>query len=123
MSCWVRASRCISWASCPGGAWALHGGSMLTVGVDADRVEASLRSGLLACPSCGDSLSPWGFAWVRSLRGAGESVWLRPRRSIWMGCGRTHVLLSLVGLLRRADSAVVIGLAWRVGRRVLANAR
>jgi hypothetical protein len=25
------------------------------------------------------------------------------------GCGRTHVLLSLVGLLRRADSAVVIG--------------
>jgi len=82
---------------------------MLTVGADADRVEASLRAGLLACPSCGDSLSPWGFARVRSLRGVGESVWLRPRRSICVGCGRTHVLLSLVGLLRRADSAVVVG--------------
>jgi hypothetical protein len=31
------------------------------------------------------------------------------------GCGRTHVLLSLVGFLRRADSAAVIGVAL-VGR-------
>jgi hypothetical protein len=31
------------------------------------------------------------------------------------GCGRTHVLLSLVSLLRRADSAAVIGAAL-VGR-------
>lgn len=87
----------------------LLGGSLLTVGADADGVEASLRGGLLACPSCAGSLSPWGFARARSLRTAGGAVWLRPRRSMCAGCGRTHVLLSLVGLLRRADSAAVIG--------------
>ena len=93
----------------------LRGGSLLTVGVDADGVEASLRAGLLACPSCAGSLSPWGFARARSVRTADGPVRLRPRRAVCVGCGRTHVLLSLVGLLRRADSAAVIGSAL-VGR-------
>jgi len=82
---------------------------MLTVGADADGVEVSLRSGLLACPGCGGLLSPWGFARARSLRTPEGRIWLRPRRSVCAGCGRTHVLLPLVGLLRRADSAAVIG--------------
>ena len=89
----------------------LLGGSLLTVGADADGVEASLRAGLLVCPSCMGSLSPWGFARARWLRTADGSVRLRPRRSMCAGCGRTHVLLSLVSFLRRADSAVVIGAA------------
>jgi hypothetical protein len=95
----------------PGGPWVLHGGSLLTVGVDADGVEASLRAGLLACPWCTGSLGPWGFARARSVRTADGAVRFRPRRSMCAGCGRTHVLLSLVGWLRRADSAAVIGAA------------
>jgi len=35
----------------------------------------------------------------------------RPRRSSCPGCGRTHVLISAAMLARRADSAVVIGVA------------
>lgn len=95
----------------PGGPWVLLGGSLLTVSADADGVEASLRAGLLVCPSCSGSLSPWGFARPRSLRTAHGPVRFRPRRSVCGGCGRTHVLLSLVSLLRRADSAAVIGAA------------
>ena len=93
----------------------LLGGSLLTVGGDADGVEASLRAGLLVCPSCAGSLSPWGFARGRWLRTADGPVRLRPRRSMCASCGRTHVLLSLVSFLRRADSAAVIGAAL-VGR-------
>lgn len=95
----------------PGGPWVLLGGSLLTVGADADGVEALLRAGLLVCPSCAGSLSPWGYARARSLRTADRPVRLRPRRLMCAGCGRTHVLLSLVSFLRRADSAAVIGAA------------
>ena len=95
----------------PGGPWVLLGGSLLTVGADADGVEVSLRAGLLVCPSCSGSLSPWGFARGRWLRTVDGPVLLRPRRSMCAGCGRTHVLLSLVSFLRRADSAAVIGRA------------
>jgi hypothetical protein len=109
MSGWGTALPVYLLAEGPGGPWVLLGGSLLTVGGDADGVEASLRAGLLVCPSCAGSLGPWGFARARSLRTAGGSVWLRPRRSMCAGCGQTHVLLSLVGLLRRADSAGVIG--------------
>jgi hypothetical protein len=109
MSGWGTALPVFLLAEQSGGPWVLLGGSLLTVGGDADGVEASLRSGSLACPSCGGSLSPWGFARARSLRTADGPVRLRPRRSMCAGCGRTHVLLSLVGLLRRADSAAVIG--------------
>jgi len=84
---------------------------MLTVGVDAEDVEKSLRAGLLACPDCTGVVSPWGFARSRWLRGADGPVRLCPRRSRCSGCGATHVLLPLVALLRRADAAVVIGTA------------
>ncbi len=107
----------------PGGPWVLLGGSLLTVGGDADGVEELLRAGLLACPSCAGSLSPWGFARARSLRTADGPVWLRPRRSMCAGCGRTHVLLSLVGLLRRADSAAVIGAGLAGGAAGLGHRR
>jgi hypothetical protein len=115
MSGWGTALPVYLLAERPGGPWVLLGGSLLTVGGDADGVEASLRAGLLVCPSCAGSLSPWGFARARSLRTADGSVWLRPRRSRCAGCGRTHVLLSLVSFLRRADCAAVIGAAL-VGR-------
>jgi hypothetical protein len=36
---------------------------------------------------------------------------LRPRRARCAGCGRTHVLLPVSALVRRADAAVVIGAA------------
>jgi hypothetical protein len=42
-----------------------------------------------------------GMAWQR----------LRPRRARCTGCGRTHVLLPVSVLVRRADAAVVIGAA------------
>lgn len=84
---------------------------MLTVEVDAGRVEVRLVAGELACPDCGDRLGPWGWARARSLRGAGEVAWLRPRRARCAGCGETHVLLPVSGLLRRADGVEVIGAA------------
>jgi hypothetical protein len=83
---------------------------VLTVEVDAESVEARLRAGLVACPVCSAGLSPWGFARARVLRAAeGARLRVRPRRAVCGGCGRTHVLLPLVGLVRRADTAAVIG--------------
>ena len=111
MSGWGTALPVYLLAERPGGPWVLLGGSLLTVGADADGVEASLRAGRLACPSCAGSLSPWGFARARSVRTADGLVRLRPRRCMCVGCGRSHVLLPLVSLLRRADGAAVIGAA------------
>jgi hypothetical protein len=83
---------------------------VLTVEADAESVEARLRAGLVACPVCSESLNPWGFARLRILRtGDGARLRVRPRRGCCSGCGRTQVLLPLVGLARRADTAVVIG--------------
>jgi len=82
---------------------------MLTVEADADRVEERLRSGGLFCPFCADVLTGWGFARPRWLRGVEGAVWVRPRRAICAGCGRTQVLLSVIGLFRRADVVEVIG--------------
>jgi hypothetical protein len=84
---------------------------MLTVGGDAAGVEKLLCSGALSCPDCAAAVSPWGFARARWLRGVDGLVRLRPRRSRCSACGATHVLLPLVVLLRRADTAVVIGSA------------
>jgi hypothetical protein len=81
---------------------------VLTVGVDAVRVEGRLVRGELACPGCGGSLGPWGWARVRVLRG-GAAV--RPRRSRCRSCGQSHVLLPAFALLRRADVVTVIGAA------------
>ena len=84
---------------------------MLTVGVDAARVESRLVSGGLVCPDCGGSLRPWGWARTRALRDDGGSVVVRPRRSRCGECGGSHVLLPVFALLRRADAVSVIGAA------------
>lgn len=84
---------------------------MLTVEADADRVEERLRSGGLFCPFCTDVLTGWGFARPRWLRGVEGRVWVRPRRAVCTGCGRTQVLLPVIGLSRRADVVEVIGVS------------
>lgn len=85
---------------------------MLTVGNGGDDVESRLSRGGLACPGCGGRLRPWGHARVRVVRDVGEvRRRLRPRRTRCVGCGRTHVLLPVGLLVRRADTVVVIGAA------------
>jgi hypothetical protein len=84
---------------------------VLTVGVDAARVEERLVGGRLGCPGCGGVLGPWGWARVRVLRGGSAGVSVRPRRSRCRGCGGSHVLLPVFALLRRADAVGVIGAA------------
>lgn len=83
---------------------------MLTVGNDEAEVERRLCGGAVACPECGAPLRGWGHARVRVIRLAGGSRrWLRPRRAICGGCGRTQVLLVAWALARRADGVSVIG--------------
>jgi hypothetical protein len=84
---------------------------VVTVEADADGVEARLRAGTLVCPGCSGVLAGWGRARGRSVRGLDSRVWITPRRSRCRGCGVTHVLLPVLVLVRRADVAVVIGLA------------
>lgn len=84
---------------------------MLMVGTDPVEVERLLRSGELPCPSCGGVLGRWGHARSRPARGPDAVVRHRPRRARCTSCGRTHVLLPQLWLLRRADAAVVIGAA------------
>jgi len=81
---------------------------VVTVGMDAGRVEAQLRSGELACPGCGARLAGWGRARARSVREERGTRVLTPRRTRCVGCGATHVLLPLLVLIRRADAAAVI---------------
>lgn len=86
---------------------------MLMVRNDPVGVEADLGSGRLVCPGCGEGvLARWGFGRRRALR---DGQRFRPRRGICKGpgCGATHVLLPDVCLLRRRDSAEVIGGALR----------
>jgi Homeodomain-like domain len=84
---------------------------VLTVNGDGAVVERQLAGGELACPSCGGVLGGWGNAAERAVRVPGGRVRLRPRRSRCRECGVTHVLLPAWCLLRRADSAGVIGAA------------
>lgn len=84
---------------------------MLTVGVDAARVENRLVGGGLVCPGCGGELRPRGWARTRVLRDVGGPVVVRPRRSRCGSCGVSHVLLPVFALLRRADVVSVIGVA------------
>lgn len=82
------------------------------VGIDEEEVERELVDGGLVCPACRGVLRPWGFARWRPLRGrCGTQLWRRPRRSICRGCGATHVLLPVLGFVRRRDLAEVIGQA------------
>jgi hypothetical protein len=84
---------------------------MLTVEIDTAAVEERLRSGRLTCPGCAGVLSGWGRARARAVRGGDGSVWISPRRSRCTGCRATHVLLPVLLLVRRADTAAVIGAA------------
>jgi len=87
---------------------------LLIVGTDPLEVDRLLRRGVLRCPGCAGELRPWGHARTRHIRGdnGGAAVLVvRPRRSSCPGCGVTHVLISASMLVRRADSAVVIGAA------------
>lgn len=89
---------------------------MLIVADDIDRTERELTAGELGCPDCQGELRPWGHARARRLRTRHGRREMRPRRACCRGCGRTHVLLAGVALLRRADAVEVVGEA------VLANA-
>jgi hypothetical protein len=82
---------------------------MLTVETDADAVEERLGSGRLACPGCAGVLARWGRARGRSVRDTDGVLWIVPRRARCTGCGATHVLLLVLLLVRRADTAAVIG--------------
>src|SRR3954449_11269491 len=84
---------------------------MLTVETDVAGVEERLRSGRLACPGCAGVLARWGRARARTVRGPVGGVRLVPRRSRCTGCRLTHVLLPVLLLVRRADTASVIGAA------------
>lgn len=84
---------------------------MLTVSVDGDDVERRLSAGELACPPCGGVLAGWGRARERRIRGRDQEARVCPRRARCRGCGRTHVLLPVTCLARRADDATVIGTA------------
>jgi len=84
---------------------------MLMVDTDSVAVERLLLAGELTCPPCGGVLRPWGHARWRSSRREQGAVRHRPRRASCTGCAKTHVLLSTVWLLRRADGASVIGSA------------
>ncbi len=84
---------------------------MLTVETDTAAVEERLRSGGLACPGCAGVLVGWGRARARTVRGPDGGVRVVPRRSRCTGCRATHVLLPVLLLVRRADTASVIGAA------------
>jgi hypothetical protein len=100
----------------------VRGAPVLMVETDLGRVEQALAAGELACPGCAGVLGGWGWARGRWLRGHdGVQQRLHPRRSRCRVCRATHVLLPVVGLLRRLDLATVIGAALlaRAGRRSL----
>ena len=82
---------------------------MLTVETDPVAVEQRLGSGRLACPGCSGVLAGWGSARGRQVRDTDAALWIVPRRARCTGCRATHVLLPVVLLVRRADTAAVIG--------------
>ena len=84
---------------------------MVTVGGEAAAVEQRLVEGQIVCPGCSGVLAGWGHARARSVRDSDGVVRVRPRRARCASCGVTHVLLPVGLLLRRADTAVVIGAA------------
>lgn len=100
----------LDWRLGSGGLLAGWRPPVLTVSADRAAVERSLRAGELACP-CGGVLAPWGWARTRSLRDLESTRWVRPRRGRCRSCAVTHVLLLVDALLRRADTAAVIGSA------------
>src|ERR1700751_3308358 len=99
---------------------------VLTVGVDREDVERRLGAVELACPACGGPLARWGRARERRVRGRDGVSRVIPRRGRCRRCLRTHVLLPVTCLARRADEAGVIGQALEgkaagAGHRVIAE--
>jgi Homeodomain-like domain len=88
---------------------------VLIVGTDEAAVEADLIGGRIGCPECERGLRPWGHGVEREVRLLGhlERRRRRLRRSICKPCATTHVLIPEDTLLRRRDSAEVIGTALR----------
>lgn len=84
---------------------------MVTVEIDPDAVEQRLCSGGLTCPGCAGRLAGWGRARSRVVRGPDGPLAVTPRRSRCTRCRATHVLLPVLLLVRRADTAEVIGAA------------
>ncbi len=88
---------------------------MLIVGTDPVGVDRLLSEGALGCPGCAGVLRPWGHGRERGVRAETlaetRAVRARPRRSRCSTCGSTHVLMPAWMLVRRADSAAVIGAA------------
>lgn len=84
---------------------------MVTVEIDPVVVEQRLSSGGLACPGCAGRLTGWGRARNRVVRGPDGPAAVTPRRSRCVRCRATHVLLPVMLLMRRADTAAVIGTA------------
>lgn len=82
---------------------------MVTVEVATSVVERRLVEGELSCPGCGGVLARWGWGRSRSLRGPGGVVVVRPRRARCRSCEATHILLPALSLVRRADTAEVVG--------------
>ena len=84
---------------------------MKTVGTSETATERELGLGRLRCPSCAGALRRWGWARSRVIRTLGGTMTARPRRTRCTACGRTHVLLPELMLLRRADTVDVLGAA------------
>lgn len=55
-------------------------------------------------------LARWGWGRPRSLRGTDGDVSVRPRRARCRSCEATHILLPVFSLVRRADTAEVVGI-------------
>src|SRR5438477_4053717 len=69
-----------------------------------------LGNGVLSCPGCGGRLGGHGHAVRRRVfRRCRVPVSVQPRRARCSSCGVTHVLLPAWLLVRRCDSAGVIG--------------
>ncbi|WP_256041422.1 DUF6431 domain-containing protein [Cryobacterium sp. SO1] len=76
------------------------------------QAEALLDAGQLSCPGCAGTLRPHGYGRIRRVRSLGVApVTVRPRRARCFSCAATHVLLPAGLVLRRADTAEVIGTA------------
>ena len=77
-----------------------------------EQAEALLDAGKLGCPGCAGPLRPHGYGRLRRVRSLDAApVTVRPRRARCPECAATHVLLPAALVLRRADTAEVIGTA------------
>ncbi len=93
-----------------GSQWWLPG-APISAGVHPEGGRAATAD-QLGCPVCSGVLAPWGHGRARQIRGPGGlASWLQPRRSRCGDCRRTHVLLPMSVLVRRADCVEVIGAA------------